>query len=571
MGRNYPRRYDTPLPTVSRAAGGTSGAGTRVTAAAGLDAYHSKMPHQHGDAAGELELRDYLKVFRRRKGTIVLCVLVALTAALGASFLQTPIYEGTAEVVLQTRQTDSLFNPNTGQPLAGERAVETELKILKGEPVRAEVRRRLGAAPAVSANAAGDTDVIEVRAQSTDAARAAAVANAYADAYIDFRRKQAVDDVLAAAQQIQGKVGELQKQAESLPPGAQKDALTGQQALFKQKLDQLQVDAALKTGGAQLVTSASTPDTPIKPTPVRNGVLAAFLGLVLGLGLAFLVEYLDDSLKTKDDLARVAPEVPVIGLIPAVTNWKPSEGPRVVSLLDPKSPAAEAYRTVRTSIQFLSLERPTRTLQVTSPSAQEGKSTTLANLAVALARAGQRVVLVCCDLRRPRIHEFFGLTNTTGFTSVLLGKVPLSAALQPVADQPRLSLLSSGPLPPNPSELLSSRRTVDVLTSLQAEADIVLIDSPPVLPVTDALVLSGRVDATLLVCVAGATTRKDAGRAVELLQQIDAPLVGTILNGITADSGYGYDYGYRYHYEPFTSQSPGKEPARPERTPAAKK
>ena len=526
-------------------------------------------PVDDEDRTAVLELRDYLGVVRRRKGTIALSVLVAVSVALVASFLQTPTYEGKAEVLLQARSTESLFDPNTGERLDRARVVDTEIKVLKSQPVRDAVAEELGAAPDVSAEAAGETDVIEVRAASTDAKRAATVANAYASAYIDFRRKQAVDDVLGAAQQIQGKVGDLQKQIDALPPGAQKDSLVGQQALFKQKLDELQVDAALKTGGAQLVTQAATPTSPIRPTPLRNGLLALVLGLILGLGLAFLVEYLDDSVKTKDDLQRVAPDVPVIGLIPAVANWKPTDEPRVVSLLDPKSPAAEAYRTVRTSIQFLTLERPMRTLQVTSPSAQEGKSTTLANLGVALARAGQRVVVVCCDLRRPRIHEFFGLQNTTGFTSVLLGKVPLSAALQPVADQPRLSLLSSGPLPPNPSELLSSRRTIDVLTSLQAEADIVLIDSPPVLPVTDALVLSGRVDATLLVCVAGATTRKDAARAVELLQQIDAPLVGTVLNGVTADSGYGYDYGYRY--EAFTGQTLGRGLAGPQREPAEQK
>ena len=508
------------------------------------------------EATAEIEFRDYLRMLRRRKGTVILTVMVLLAAALALSFLQTPVYEGKAEVVLQARQTDTLFDPNTGQPVDRARTVQTEIKILKGQTVRDAVRKKIGAAPPVSASPAGDTDVIEVRAQSTDANRAAAVANAYAEAYIDFRRTQAVDDLMSAAQQIQGKVADLQKQIDALPSGAQKDALISQQALFKQKLDQLQVDAAVKTGGAQLVTRATVPSKPVKPTTVRNAVLAVVVGLFLGTGLAFVVEYLDDSVKTKDDLARVAPEVPVIGLIPADTMWHSPEEPRVVSLTEPKSAAAEAYRTLRTSIQFLALEQPIRTLQITSPSAQEGKTTTLANLAVALARAGQRVVVVCCDLRRPRIHEFFGLDNKVGFTSVLLGKVPLTAALQPVREQPRLVLLASGPIPPNPSELLSSKRTVEVLTSLQAEADVVLVDCPPVLPVTDALVLSGRVDATLLVCVAGATTRKDAARAVELLTQVAAPLVGTVLNGVTPDAGYGYDYGY-YRYEEPTVTLPG--------------
>ncbi|HEX2273334.1 MAG TPA: polysaccharide biosynthesis tyrosine autokinase [Acidimicrobiales bacterium] len=499
------------------------------------------------DVSSELALRDILGVLRRRKGIIVFCILVIVSVAVVASLLQSSVYAAEAKVLLRPRSTESLFDSDTGQRSDPNRAVQTEIEVLESQPVQDAVRRQLGAAPSVTARSIGQTDVIAIQAESTIPKRAADVANAYATAYIDFRRQQAVDDVLAAAQQIQGKISDLQKQIDSLSGGAQKDSLIAQQSLFRQKLDELQVDAALKSGGAQLVAQAQVPADPVSPKPVRNAVLAAAVGLFLGTGLAFLIEYLDDSVKTKDDMARIAPSIPVIGLIPAVPGWKPTDAPQIVSLSDPQSPASEAYRTLRTSIQFLALERPVRTLQVTSPSAQEGKTTTLVNLGVALARAGQQVILVCCDLRRPRLHEFFGVDNSTGFTSVLLGKVPLSAALQPVRQQNRLSLLASGPIPPNPSELLASRRTVDVLTSLQSEADVVLIDSPPVLPVTDALVLSGRVDATLLVCVSGATTRKDSARAIELLSQVDAPLVGTVLNGVTGDAAYGYAYDYGYY------------------------
>ena len=514
----------------------------------------------------ELDLRDRLAVLRRRKGVVLLTVLLLAGVAVGASLLQTPRYAAAAEILLQPRSKESIFDPNTGQRSDPARAVQTEIRILRSEPIRTAVAQKIGVAPPISAQPLGPTDVISVRAESTSAKRAADVANAYANAYIDFRRKQAVDDVLAAAQQIQGKITDLQKQVDALEnrvtnaPAAQqgsvresvaseRETLVAQHGLFKQKLDQLQVDAALKTGGAQLVTGASAPGTPVSPRPLRTGALAVAAGLIFGVALAFFVEYLDDSVKTKDDLARSAPGVPVIGLIPAVAGWKVTDDPRVASLEDPRSAAAEAYRTLRTSIQFLALDRPVRTLQVTSASAQEGKTTTLANLAVALARAGQRVILLDCDLRRPRIHEFFGLENETGFTSVLLGKVPLTATLQQVPDLARLSLLASGPLPPNPSELLSSNRTLEVLTALQSHADIVLVDSPPVLPVTDALVLSGRVDGTLLVAVAEATSRKDVARAVELLEQVDAPLVGTILNGIKTTGRYGYDYGYYHRYE----------------------
>lgn len=524
------------------------------------------------EASSELELRDYLQVLRRRRWIIAVATLVVVAAALGSSFFQTPVYQGKAQLLLQARSTESLFDPNSGQRNDPARAVQTEIEVLKSEPVRAAVRQKLGTAPKVSVSPVGQTDVIEVRAQSTDPRRAAIIANAYARSYIDFRRKQAVDDLFDAGREIQAKVGELQTQIDDLPsPGpkgevnpataARRDVILQQQALFKQKLDQLQVDAALKTGGAQLVTQAAVPSTPIKPTPKRTGVVALAVGLMFGVGLAFLFEYLDDSIKNKDDVARVTRDIPTIGLIPAVATWKDRDNPIVVSLSDPKSPVAEAYRSLRTSIQFLGLDRPLRTLQVTSPAASEGKSTTIANLGVALAQAGQRVVIVCCDLRRPRIHEFFGLSNTVGFTSVLLGDTPLSAAVQRVRGQERLSLLASGPVPPNPSELLSGRRAVEVITALQAEADVVLVDCPPILPVTDAAVLSSRVDATLLVATAGVTTRKELARAVELLAHVDAPIIGTVLNGVSEEGTYGYS---RYAY---TSESSDKSPAKKANSP----
>jgi len=191
-------------------------------------------------------------------------------------------------------------------------------------------------------------------------------------------------------------------------------------------------------------------------------VLGLAVGLMLGAGAAFLFEYMDDSIKAKADLERATHgRLPTLGLIPAVPTWRDRDDARLVSLIDPGSGAAEAYRALRTTIQFMALERPISVLQVTSPSAAEGKSTTLANLGVALAGAGQRVVIVCGDLRRPRIHEFFGLANTEGLTSVVLGTLPLSAALQPVPAVPGLTLLASGPLPPNPSELLDSKRTAE--------------------------------------------------------------------------------------------------------------
>src|SRR5581483_2782943 len=383
-------------------------------------------------------------------------------------------------LLLQPRATESLFDPNTGQANDPTRRVQTEIEVLKSEPVRDTVRKQLGAAPDISASAVGQTDVIQVRTNSTRPAQAAAVANSYARSYIDFKRKQAVDDLLAAGAEIQSKLTSLQAQVDPLQAqidGAdpknrtdvasrlspQLDPLLSQVSLFKQKLDQLQVDAALKTGGAQLVTPASEPTSPIKPRPKRTAVLALAVGLLFGVGLAFLFDHLDDSIKSKDDLERLLPSVPILGLIPTVPSWRDRKESKLASRDDPSSGAAEAYRSLRTSIQFLNLASPVKVVQLTSANAAEGKTTTLANLAVALARAGQRVIVVCCDLRRPRLHEFFGLANTVGFTSVLLGEVPMSAALQRVPGEDHLLLLASGPLPPDPSELLASERAAELI------------------------------------------------------------------------------------------------------------
>jgi len=273
-----------------------------------------------------------------------------------------------------------------------------------------------------------------------------------------------------------------------------------------------------------------------------------FVGLLLGVALAFLREYLDDSIRSKDDVEAALGTVPVITIVPRVEDWKDPEKTELVTIEQPKSAAAEAYRTLRTSVQFVGLDRAIRVVQLTSPVAAEGKTTTSANLGVALARAGKRVVMVDWDLRRPRIESFFGVDNSIGFTNVVVGDTSLADAVQRVPNEPRLAVLPSGPPPPNPSELLTTKRASDILTALGEEADYVIVDCPPLLPVTDAIIVAGLVDATILVVTANSTTKRQAASAVELLRQIDAPMVGSVLNGARGGAAYGYGYGYSYAY-----------------------
>ncbi len=498
----------------------------------------------------EIDLRDYLTILRRRKWTVFLSVAVVVLAALAVSVVQTPVYEATADVLLQPRSSEEIFSPGRDQVWAADQARESNnaIALMESRPVREAVAAELGHEPEVVLRPQENSDVVTISAESTDPAEAANVATTYAETYIAIRRQALVDDLLAASEEVQAKVDQIDAEIKRLDGAerlesdnaAVRQNLQNQRITYGEQLDRLQLARNLtQTGGAQLVSAAAEPTTPVRPKPVRNALLGLVVGLMLGVGLAFLQEHLDDTVKDKEDLDRALPELPVLGLIPVVPGWKDLGTARVVSISDPTSPAAEAYRSLRTSVQFLSLDGPLRLIQVTSPNTSDGKTTTLANLAVALSRAGQRVLVVCCDLRRPRIHEFFGLDNAVGFTSVLLGDVPLSAALQQVTAG-GLALLASGPPPPNPSELLASNRTSDLLRALRRESDVVLVDSPPVLPVSDAAVLSRMVDATILVGEAGRTTRREYRRSVEVLTQVDAKLIGTVLNGVQEVDGYGY-------------------------------
>jgi capsular exopolysaccharide synthesis family protein len=213
----------------------------------------------------------------------------------------------------------------------------------------------------------------------------------------------------------------------------------------------------------------------------------------------------------------------------------------LIALRDPRSPAAEAYRTLRTNIQFSSLDKPLRTLLATSTAPDEGKSTTLANLAVTMAQSEQRVILVDCDLRRPTLHTLFDLSNETGLTSMILAQEDAPIPLQETGVA-GLSLLASGPLPPRPADILGSRRMEAVIARLRAESDIVLFDTPPVVAVTDAAVLAARLDGVLLVFQAGKTSREHGRQARQILEKVKANIVGVVLNNAHVEEGYGY-YG----------------------------
>lgn len=484
---------------------------------------------------------------------MALGLVLGLVVALALSFVQSTKYSATAQVLLQsTSSTPSLVPGAASQGAITPTDVATEVALVTSAEVTGAVARSLHVSvpPKVTVSEDGTTNIIDIVASAPSPARAAAVANAYADAYVGVRRAQTLSSLLALDTQIQSKIKGLQAAIDNPSTTSPvRTALATQLAAFQAQLNEFQITSALDNTGPVISSPATAPRAPSSPRPKRNAVIGLVVGLLVGVGLAFLVDHLDDTIKTRDDLAELLPGLPVLGIIPAVGDWKDEATALLVSMERPRSQESEAYRTLRTSVQFAGIDRTVEVLLVTSASAAEGKTTTLANMAVAMAQAGLRVIVACCDLRRPRLHEFFGLSNEVGLTSVLLGESSLSSALQRVPDVEGLWLLASGALPPNPADLLSSPRMAEVLGAMRARCDLVLLDSPPVLPVTDAVVLCEQADALLLVTSARSSTRRNVGRAVEVLSQVNAPLMGTVLNGVTGEGIYGYGgYGYRYGY-----------------------
>lgn len=296
-----------------------------------------------------------------------------------------------------------------------------------------------------------------------------------------------------------------------------------------------------------LVEPASTSDTPTSPVPARNLALGVILGLLLGVGLAMMRHLLDTTVRTDDDVEEITEE-PIIGAV----HYDPRAGkePLIVET-DPSSPRSEAFRAVRTNLMFVDAANHPRTILLTSSIPGEGKSTTIANLALTLAQSGSSVCLIEADLRRPRLLEYLGLEGAAGLTDVLIERAGVDDVLQPYGSD-RLEVIGAGAIPPNPSELLASDAMSRVLAQLSARFDYVLIDTPPVLPVTDAVVLSTKVDGVIVLVGTTIVRKEQLEATLESINAVDNTLLGLVLNRVGHKTSGGYGAGYYGYYDPET-------------------
>ncbi len=496
-------------------------------------------------------LSDYLAVLRRRRRVVMLTALAVLAIVVAISLLQTRRYRAESELLLRQTQTEALLVDEVGQNASSahaERELNNELRLIESRTVREAVERAydgpldIDSVSATAANAETN-DVIEIAVESTKPAAAAELVNVYADTYITVRREGIIDELLAAGEDIQTRLSNMREQiaevslplddmnarvAASAPDSPERVELEEQRqtviaevlpqlaplqsraSQLQGQLAQLEITQDLsREGGVEVLDPAVEPSSPSSPDIVTNLVVGGLVGVLAGIALAFVVERMDDSVRSKETAERLT-GLPTLGVIPRASAGSNATGLTILD--DPASPAAEAYRLLRTSVRFLGLDGSMHRVLVTSAAPSEGKTVAAANLAIALAQGGSTVLLVGADLRRPRVHELFGAPQAPGLTSVLVEDVSAESATYAIKEVPGLHVMPPGPAPPNPAELLDSARVRDLFESLSEVYDTVIVDSPPVLPVTDAQVLTRSADGVLLVVAYGETSKRGLTR-----------------------------------------------------------
>jgi len=470
-----------------------------------------------------VDLRGYLRILRRQWLVIVAGVLLGVAVASVYVIASNAKYASTARLFISTPLTDASSQAYQGS-LFSQQRVQSYADLITGSTVANKVIDKLGLTEPpeslmsrVSATAEPQTVIIEITGTGPTPQDAQQVAQTTAEVFSDY-------------------VTELE------------GSTTGGQAPIR----------------ANIVDDAGLPLSPVSPRPLLDIGIGVIAGLMLGLGAAWVRESLDTTITTPQALAAATDSTtlgviyfdPTAPALPLVTD------------VDSHAPRAEAFRVLGTNIQFLEVDRPSKIITITSPLPGDGKSTTAVNIAITMAQSGVRTVLVEADLRRPKIADYLRLEAAVGLTTVLRGQLGVDDVLQPWGSS-GLCVVTSGAIPPNPAELLQSKAMATVLAELNDRFEMVVVDAPPLLPVTDAAVLASLADGAILVARHRQTTKDGAAQSMQRLRAVDATLFGTVLNfadqGKGMGGGYGYGYGYGSRTGPDEAAAP--DPVEPETEP----
>lgn len=448
-----------------------------------------------------MEIQDYLKILKARWIIIAVTVVVAILGALGASLLTTPLYESSARMFVSTSGGTSVSETYQGNLFSQQRVASySELVTSEALATRVLAVLPLNLTPSqlaakVKASSTPDTVLFDITVSDASPSTARDIAN-------------------AMASELTAQVEELETPADGGSPSA----------------------------GVKTFQQADESSTPVSPKTKRNLALGAAVGLLLGIALAVLRDRLDNTIKGRREIEAISGKA-LVGTIPFDKERKAHPAVDFQDLT--QSASAEAFRELRTNLQFLEVDHPPRVIVVTSAIPSEGKTTTAVNLAVALAEAGHHVALVEGDLRRPRVSKYMGLIGSVGMSTVLAGQATVEEVLQPTKYE-GLQAMASGPIPPNPSELLGSEASRALLVELRSRFDYVIVDGAPLLPVTDSAVLTTHADGALLVTRYGHTKSNELARAIGNLETIGARVLGVVLALTPSKKGDMYSYSYNY-------------------------
>jgi capsular exopolysaccharide synthesis family protein len=510
-----------------------------------------------------LDLRQYVSLFWHWSWLIVLAGVVAGAAAFFFSKRMTPYYQSATSVLVN--EAPATKTTDYSSVMMSQQLTSTYAQMMAKDPVLSEVITQLRLditttelANLITVTPVRDTQLIAVTAETTDPQLSADIANAVATVF--SRQIQEIQSQRFAQSKatLEGQLADIEKQIATYEMQAgealtadEKDRMDAKVTQYREIYSGLLTSyESVRLSEAQSVSSVTQVETakpasgPIRPRVMRNTMLAVVVGMMLAAGGIFLRETLDDTIKTPEEIIQKF-RLPILGVI----NHQKGHLEEPITIREPKSPTSEAYRSLRTNVSYTHIDHPLKTLMVTSSEPGEGKTTTLANLAVVCAQNGKHVIAMDCDLRHPKLQVNFRLNNRKGLSNLFTENALVLDGSCQVSGVENLVVVTTGSLPPNPAELLGSRRMEKILAAMSQAADIVLVDSPPTLAVTDAVVLAPMVDGVLLVVRPGKTRMSALKRTLELLTQVKTNILGVVLNDVsTHRSSYSYHYKYYRNY-----------------------
>lgn len=449
-----------------------------------------------------MELLEYLHILKKRLWIILTATIVlALTAAILSTFVLHPVYEGKVTLIIGRANNTDSDKIRYDDILMYQKLVKTYSELVKSRLVIDETISRLGydityrnMEKKLKVTPKGDTQILEIAVEDHSPEKAMQLTNMLSEVFIE------------------------------------------------------KIKTMMNSDNVKIMDKAQMPDKPVKPRILLNIVIAAFLGFISSLGLIFLIENLDNTIKTEEDIEKHL-SAAILASIPYIRAPRNKNNIiEMITLKDPKSPVSEVYRTLWTNIKFISFQKHMKSIIFTSTGPSEGKSTVISNLGIIMAQSGNKVLLLEGDLRKPSLHKNFSLQNSIGITNILVEDA-LHTDCITHTNIKNLDLLLCGPKPPNPAELLGSEAMKNLIEYLQNDYDYILIDTPPVIVVTDAALLVSICHGAILLVSSGETIIEGAIKAKELLNNVKADLLGVVLNKVKIDKQKGYYSYYRYYYD----------------------